>query len=106
MDARIAESIMRTGEPDTLDSKQLDLAHEPLTHSPEPQPARAWARYGEQSIEVDHPLRVNAASSVHSTRFGRRHKEKRPCRIEVGRGVSPVFPGVLRPSLTGRADKI
>jgi hypothetical protein len=54
MDARIVESIMRTGgEPDTLDPKQLDLAHEPLTRSPEPQAARAWVRYGEQSIEIE-----------------------------------------------------
>lgn len=53
MDARIAEGIMRTGDPDTLDSKQLDLENEPMTRSPKPQPARAWVRYGEHSMEID-----------------------------------------------------
>ncbi len=42
MDARIVESIMRTGaQPDTLDAKQVDLAPA-ADRSPEPRPARAW----------------------------------------------------------------
>jgi hypothetical protein len=53
MDARVAEGIMRTGDPDTLDAKQLDLDHEPLTKTPHARAARAWARYGEHSIEID-----------------------------------------------------
>lgn len=56
---------MRTGgEPDTLDAKQLDLAHEPLTRSPEPEPARAWVRYGEQSIEIDVEVTAWTARAV------------------------------------------
>jgi len=53
MDARVADGIMRTGAPDTLDPKQLGLDDEPMTRTPRPQPARAWVRYGEQSIEID-----------------------------------------------------
>jgi len=53
MDAKIAEGIMRTGAPDTLDSKQLALGREALTRAPIPQPARAWVRYGDHSIEID-----------------------------------------------------
>jgi hypothetical protein len=53
MDARIADGIMRTGQPDTLDPKQLALDHEPLTRTPRPRPARAWVTYGSQSIEID-----------------------------------------------------
>lgn len=53
MDARIADGIMRTGEPDTLDPKQLGLDHEPMTRTPKPHPARAWVPYGDHSIETD-----------------------------------------------------
>lgn len=53
MDARVAEGVMRTGQPETLDPKQLNLEREPMTRTPLPQPARAWVRYGDQSIEID-----------------------------------------------------
>lgn len=53
MDERIAEGIMRTGAPDSLDPKQLNLDHEPLTRAPKPESARAWVRHGEHSIEID-----------------------------------------------------
>lgn len=53
MDARVAEGVMRTGQPETLDPRQLRLDLEPMTRAPIPRPARAWVRYGEQSIEID-----------------------------------------------------
>lgn len=53
MDARIADGIMRTREPDTLDPKQLGLDSEPMTRTPGPYPPRAWVRYGDHSIEID-----------------------------------------------------
>jgi hypothetical protein len=53
MDNRIADGIMRTGLPDTLDAKQLQLDELPVTRTPRPEPARAWVRYGEHSIEID-----------------------------------------------------
>jgi hypothetical protein len=53
MDARIADGIMRTGQPASLDPKQLGLDRDPLTRTPRPHPARAWVQYGDQSIEID-----------------------------------------------------
>lgn len=53
MENRIAEGIMRTGMPETLDDKQLALDTEPLTRTPKPEAARAWVQYGDHSIEID-----------------------------------------------------
>jgi hypothetical protein len=53
MDARIADGVMRSGEPDTLDARELEFDNESMTRTPKPRPARAWVRYGDQSIEVD-----------------------------------------------------
>ena len=53
MDNKIAEGIMRTGEPDTLDAKQLALDRNPITRTPAPYPARAWVKYGDHAMEID-----------------------------------------------------
>ena len=43
MDARVVEGVMRTGSPDTLNTKQPDLANEPMTRLPQARHALATA---------------------------------------------------------------
>jgi hypothetical protein len=53
MDRRILEGIMRTGQPESLTPRELDLDNEPMTRSPKARPARAWVRYGDQVVRID-----------------------------------------------------
>lgn len=53
MDTRIAERIMRSGEPLSLSSPELQLDVLPLTKTPIPDPVRAWVRYPAAAIQVD-----------------------------------------------------
>ena len=53
MDQRIVDAVTRSGAPDSLSDRELELATEPLTRSPVPRPVRAWVRYGDEAIAVD-----------------------------------------------------
>ena len=53
MDTRIAQTVMRRRQPETLTSEQLDLEREPLTRAPAPRPVKAWVRYGGDVLRVD-----------------------------------------------------
>lgn len=53
MNARILEAVMRTGLPETLSEPEKRLDVDALTRPPQPRPARAWVRYGEQAVEID-----------------------------------------------------
>lgn len=46
-------SIMRTGEPESLTAKELELKTEPVTRTPQPMPVTAWVRYGKIGIRVN-----------------------------------------------------
>jgi hypothetical protein len=46
-------SIMRTGEPESLTAKELELKTEPLTRAPQPMLVTAWVRYGRIGIRVN-----------------------------------------------------
>jgi len=45
-------SIMRGGEPESLTSRELELATEPVTRTPKPMPVVAWVRYKGIGIRV------------------------------------------------------
>jgi hypothetical protein len=51
--SRILQSIMRTAEPETLSDTEKNLGSDPLTRPPQPRPARAWVRYGQQAVQID-----------------------------------------------------
>ena len=53
MDARIADRIMRSGEPLSLSKPELQLDVLPLTKTPIPEQVRAWVRYPLAAIQVD-----------------------------------------------------
>ena len=53
MNERVAESIMRGQQPETLSELELDLAHEPLTRAPIGRPVKAWIRYRAVSLLVE-----------------------------------------------------
>lgn len=53
MNARILQGIMQTGEPETLSDLEKGLDRDPLTRPPNPRPARAWVRYGQQAVQID-----------------------------------------------------
>ena len=53
MNERVAESIMRGKQPETLTDLELDLALEPLTRAPIGRPVRAWVRYGAVPLLVE-----------------------------------------------------
>lgn len=53
MGAQANLSIMRGGEPESLTTKELELATEPVTRTPVPTPVTAWVRYGQIGLKVD-----------------------------------------------------
>lgn len=53
MDSRVAERIMRSGEPLSLTTAELELDVEPLTKTPKPMPVKAWVRYPDAPLLVD-----------------------------------------------------
>jgi len=52
MDARIAERIMRSGEPQSLTRAEQRRGEIPMTTDPNPSEVRAWVRYPDGPIEV------------------------------------------------------
>ncbi|MGV8970402.1 MAG: hypothetical protein ACOH1J_08130 [Microbacteriaceae bacterium] len=53
IDNRIAQEVMRSGEPLSLSSMELELDVQPLTRTPRPHQVRAWVRYPAAPICVD-----------------------------------------------------
>lgn len=53
VDKRIAETIMRSGEPLSLTPAELQLDELPLTRTPRPESVRAWVRYPQAPLLVD-----------------------------------------------------
>jgi hypothetical protein len=49
----VNESVMRSAEPESLSSAELDLESEPLTRRPVARPVKAWVRNGTVPIQVD-----------------------------------------------------
>jgi len=45
MNGRIAETIIRGKQPESLTPAEIDLGQEPLTRTPKAQPVTAWVRY-------------------------------------------------------------
>jgi hypothetical protein len=84
MQAKIAEGIMRTGLPETLDDKHLALDTEPMTRTPKPEAARAWVR-------LRRPLHRNRCRGGRLDKSGGRHQvagarwHRAPCLGLVGR---------------------
>ena len=46
-------SVMRDSKPESLTSKELELATEPVTRTPVPTPVTAWVRYGKIGIKIE-----------------------------------------------------
>ena len=53
MDARIADRIMRSGDPLSLSHVELQLDVFPLTRTPVPEAVRAWVRYPFGALQVE-----------------------------------------------------
>ena len=53
MDARVVESIMRSGKPLGLTDEELQLDTLPLTRDPKPATVRAWVRYPSAAVQVE-----------------------------------------------------
>lgn len=53
MDARVAERVMRSGDPLTLSRLELQLDVLPLTRTPRPERVRAWVRYPAAALLVE-----------------------------------------------------
>lgn len=53
MGDRVAESVMRGKQPDSLSKTELELDTVPLTRAPLARPVRAWVRYGGVSIFIE-----------------------------------------------------
>jgi len=53
MDSRIAERIMRSGQPQSLTRAEQQRDEVPITHDPRPNAVRAWVRYPDGPVEVD-----------------------------------------------------
>ena len=47
------QSVMRGSKPESLTAKELELATEPITRTPQPMPVTAWVRYGKIGIRVN-----------------------------------------------------
>lgn len=50
MQAEIAEGLMRTGPPETLDDKLLALDRKAMARTPSPKPALTSVKYGDRSM--------------------------------------------------------
>jgi len=53
MGERVAETVMRGKQPESLTPTELELAREPLTRTPVARPVRAWVRYGAIPLMVE-----------------------------------------------------
>lgn len=53
MDDRILDKITHDGELQCLTCDELELGRLPLTIDPNPQPCRAWVRFGATAVQVD-----------------------------------------------------
>lgn len=53
MDARIAERIMRSGDPQSLTPAEQERGHVPMTRDPNPGKVRAWVRYPAGTVEIE-----------------------------------------------------
>jgi hypothetical protein len=52
MGAQADLSVMRSGEPESLTARELELKTEPVTRTPRPMNVTAWVRYGKVGIHV------------------------------------------------------
>jgi hypothetical protein len=77
MNERVAESIMREKQPETLSAAKLDLKKEPLRRAPVACPVNAWVRYEGVPLQV--------ASEAVALRSGGR---RRAANIDHGLGFS------------------
>jgi len=53
MDARILERVAADGALQSLTMEELELDRLPLTVDPDPQPVRAWVRFGNSAVRVE-----------------------------------------------------
>ena len=76
MDQRVIERIARSGPLQTLSDAELELAREPITRDPHPQPVRAWVRFGEAPVLLDAEACVwtSHAVGIRFTVGGTQHK--------------------------------
>ena len=64
MNERVAETIMRSGQPQSLSNAELELNVYPLTRTPTPIPVTVWVRYPSAPVKIGGRVRAWTPKAV------------------------------------------